>query len=206
MISIIKYTVLSYNFSAPKHRYFADFQTDPVAELHVRPRFVDRFSPFQKCRASRYSVLEGCFSFPLCPTSNNSALLASFAYSLKRTVITFVLITLFVHSICRCFRSPGRNSVKEKQSLGLRYLPIAVTSAPKPEVLLNLKSFLVLIPLIPLFLLFTSFFSFSLMLRPRFDFDLVSLHRISYPTDHSYESYFGLLDRLRLVQNSKSFR
>lgn len=191
----------------PRHRRFAAFQSPALYIVAVGlrvGRFVDRSSPFQKY-AYRDIPCPKAVSLFLCPfilcidDVSTPPCSRHVLYILaKHAVITFVLITPSMHSIRRCFRLRGGSAVrKKKRSLGLRYLLIAVTSAPnctpKPEALPRPHSS-------P----FSPFFSLLLVPEPR-----RSRFCLSLPYHASHGSQLrvlsrGLLDERRLVRNSRS--
>lgn len=200
-------------------------RTDPEClldvALRVEGRFVDRFlSPFQKyayrdipcTRVVPLSTSSPPLPFSLVVVRRR----IDFAFlraprslfpciAAKRAVITFVLITpVHTHSIypsmCPAGGSTGR---KKRGLLGLRYLPIAVTSAPncapkQPEALPR-----------PLSASLSPFRAALRRLSPsstRVDLDLVSRRRrIFCARSADTQLRFPISGPSRLARNSRSF-
>lgn len=171
----------------------AGFQADPVYR-HGRTA-CRSILPYPKILVSRYSVFEGYFS--LSPPSFSPFILWVTMYRLRlarsrplhtrepRCYHVCPNNSARIHLIHSSMFPAGRNAVGEKRSLGLRYLLIAVTSAPnctpKPESPPSL-SLSRTFPLISLSFL-------PPVPGPRRSRSRLSSRRILHPTDHSYESY-----------------
>lgn len=159
---------------------------------------------FSEIRVSRYSVLEGCFSlslslYPMYRRCIDSALLAPRSLHTRETRCYHVCPNNSVHAFdSSMFPAAWRERrQKKKRSLGLRYLLIAVTSAPnctpKPEALPRPHSS----PFSPFF----SLFLVPELRRSRFCLSL------PYLATHGSQLRVlsrGLLDERRLVRNSRS--
>lgn len=116
----------------------AGFQADPVYR-HGRTA-CRSILPYPEIRVSRYFVLEGYFS--LSPPSFSPFILWVTMYRLRlarsrplhtrepRCYHVCPNNSARIHLIHSSMFPAGRNAVGEKRSLGLRYLLIAVTSAP----------------------------------------------------------------------------
>lgn len=164
--------------------------------------------PYPEIRVSRYSVLEGYsslslyLSLPLRVTVYRLRLARARLLHTREMRCYHVCPNNSVHTFDSsiCFRPAGTSSEK-KRSLGLRYLLIAVTSAPnctpKPESLPSLS-------------LSRTFPLISLSFLPRAQPTSISISSLlsSYLASHGSRLRVlsrGLLDEPRLVRNSRSF-
>lgn len=177
----------------PRHHRFTDFQSRPcISSRPTACRPIRRsILSFPEIRVSRYSVLEGCSSlslslYPIERRMYRLRLARARSLHTRETRCYHVCLNNSVRAFdSSMFPAAWRERRQEKKRfLGLRYLPIVVTSAPnctpKPEALpRSHPSPFAPSPPHPSFL-FSSC---------HVDLDFVSPCRILHPTDHSYESY-----------------